>query len=245
MRKNEYGEWEIIDTLPDDVVKYRHDYTIWKFCQDPSQPEYIFKKGLIDEIWHFFSKHGVNKWVQEDTLPEQCEEIKHLDLRTQFAQFVDWTYYGVIGIDYKFYKKGSWHGEWLLYKKKIDRSWLKIPELSNLCTLFDQHNPTDEIPWTYFQVHSSDEYLIKATITPDNITVAFMVNRKGDMEHIDNLPEEKKEINPKLFFDFINEDGWEYFTPLGLNKKLYRSMKDNNGEWIYQHFDQFGNWVRI
>ncbi len=67
-----------------------------------------------------------------------------------FPKFIEWTVYGVIGVDYSFYKKGHWHGKAVYFKKKLDNSWVKVDKIPNLCSLMDSHNPVDEIDWKYY-----------------------------------------------------------------------------------------------
>ena len=32
MKKNEYGDWELVDRIPETAVAYNHEYGIWHFC---------------------------------------------------------------------------------------------------------------------------------------------------------------------------------------------------------------------
>ena len=85
----------------------------------PEQPDVLFKRGLIDDVEHYFSKELTQNWESEDNLPNDCGDLTHKKLMEIFPKFVEWTPYGVIGIDYPFYKKGKWNGKYLFYKKKL------------------------------------------------------------------------------------------------------------------------------
>ena len=62
MKKNEYGDWELIDSLPGNVVLYIHNKEIWNYCTVKGMDDMIFKRGEIDNTDHYFSKKLTDKW---------------------------------------------------------------------------------------------------------------------------------------------------------------------------------------
>ena len=77
-----------------------------------------------------------------------------------------------------------------------------------MCTLFDEHNPTDEIEWLYYQTEKADDHLLKVVRGSKNTFIGFLVNRFGDMEHVEKMPQGEKNIPSGLFEDFVKGDGW-------------------------------------